>query len=101
MSLPFSQFSLNALEEPKGRRSKKKEEEDKGRWFSILGHRRKELTPKRRRGLVLRALRSNVVRTSKPRNVLASLTRVRKSNGKTKPDPRYYFDLHRYVRRKL
>lgn len=101
MRLPSSEYNLNILKEPKERKSRKEKEGDKGKWYSILGHRGEELTPKRRRGLLLRALRGGLVTIPKPKGTLAGLPKVRKSKDEPRPEPRYYFELHRYVRRKL
>lgn len=84
------------FEEPRKKKSKKEDT----RFYSIFGVRRKELSPKRRRGLIRSSLRRNVLRTTKPRDVLKTLTKVRKTKDRVKPEPRYYFEVHKILRRR-
>jgi hypothetical protein len=62
---------------------------------------KKGMSSKRRRGLLLGAFKSNVLKTTKTKNVLLNPPRIRSSRQRTKPIPKFYFELHKKVRRKF
>jgi len=86
------------FDEPKSKGKKRESEPDE--LSLIFGIGKKELSYKRRRGLILRAIRGESFRKPKVKHKLGILTKIKKTKDKVKQEPRYYFELHKVIRRR-
>ena len=101
-------FGFNIFEEPDDKESirERREAGEEPEDFPLLGKKRSKvgkrpISDKRRRGLILSALRRNVVRTPKLHTDITKLVRIRRSSkDRAKPIPKFYFETYKVLRRR-